>query len=71
MTLRRRTHDYAFVGTMGAGFRIYDVTDADAPARAGGYIDSGWQNDVQVAGDIVVSTFDGVSRRGLLGARPA
>jgi hypothetical protein len=53
-------HDYAFVGTMGAGFRIYDVTDPDHPKHAGGYIDSGWENDVQVAGDIAVATFDGV-----------
>jgi hypothetical protein len=54
-------HDYAFVGTMGGGFRIYDVTEPTMPKRAGGYTDSGWQNDVQVAGDIVVSTFDGVA----------
>ena len=59
--LSGQTHDYAFVGTMGAGFRIFDVTDPMHPKRAGGYVDSGWQNDVQVRGDIVVSTFDGVS----------
>ena len=58
--LNGQVHDYAFVGTMGAGFRIYDVTDPDHPKRAGGYNDPGWQNDVQVAGDIVVSTFDGL-----------
>jgi hypothetical protein len=56
-----QVHDYAFVGTMGAGFRIYDVTDPDHPKRAGGYIDTGWQNDVQVQGDVVVSTFDGLA----------
>ncbi len=54
------THDYAFVGTMGAGFRIFDVTDPAHPVQAGGYIDSGWQNDIQVRGDVAVSTFDGV-----------
>jgi hypothetical protein len=59
--LTGKVHDYAFVGTMGAGFRIYDVTEPTMPVRAGGYTDSGWQNDVQIAGDIVVSTFDGVS----------
>ena len=59
--LNGRVHDYAFVGTMGAGFRVYDVTDPDHPERAGGYDDPGWQNDVQVGGDIVVSTFDGLS----------
>ena len=56
-----RVHDYAFVGTMGAGFQIYDVTEPTRPKEAGGYLDSGWQNDIQVAGDIAVSTFDGVS----------
>jgi hypothetical protein len=56
-----RVHDYAFVGTMGAGFRIFDVTDPDHPKHAGGYADTGWENDVQVAGNIVVATFDGVS----------
>lgn len=59
--LAGRVRDYAFVGTMGGGFRIYDVTDPAAPRRAGGYVDSGWQNDVQVAGDLVVSTFDGIA----------
>src|SRR4051794_39428268 len=32
-------HDYAFVGTMGAGLRIFDVTDPNVPKRAGGYVD--------------------------------
>lgn len=54
-------HDYAFVGTMGGGFRIFDITDPESPDPAGGYIDTGWQNDIQVRGDIAVSTFDGVS----------
>jgi hypothetical protein len=54
-------HDYAFVGTMGAGFRIFDITVPTDPADAGGYVDSGWQNDVQVRGDLAVVTFDGVS----------
>jgi hypothetical protein len=45
----------------GCRFRIYDVTDPDHPKRAGGYDDPGWQNDVQVRGDIVVSTFDGLA----------
>jgi hypothetical protein len=59
--LNGKVHDYAFVGTMGAGFRIFDVTNPANPVRAGGYVDSGWQNDVQVRGDIVVSTYDGVA----------
>ena len=53
--------DYAFVGTMGFGFQIFDITDPENPTEAGGYLDPGWQNDVQVRGDIVVTTFDGVS----------
>jgi hypothetical protein len=54
-------HDYAFVGTMGAGPRILDVTDPAHPRHAGGYQDAGWENDIQVRGDVVVATFDGVS----------
>lgn len=56
-----KIRDYAFVGTMGAGFRIFDVTDPSQPIRAGGYVDSGWQNDIQVRGNVAVSTFDGVA----------
>lgn len=59
-----QVHDYAFVGTMGAGFRIFDITDPAHPRHAGGYVDSGWENDVQVRGNIVVSTFDGVVGEG-------
>jgi hypothetical protein len=54
-------HDYAFVGTMGAGPRIFDVTDPVQPRIAGGYADSGWENDIQVRGNIAVATFDGVN----------
>src|SRR5215210_8336586 len=32
-----QVHDYAFVGTMGAGPRIFDVTDPAHPVAAGGY----------------------------------
>jgi hypothetical protein len=53
-------HDYAFVGTMGAGLRIFDITDPAHPALAGAYTDPGWQNDVQVRGDIAVIGFDPV-----------
>lgn len=56
-----KVRDYAFVGTMGAGFRIFDVTDPAHPTRAGGYVDSGWQNDIQVSGDVAVATFDGLA----------
>jgi len=56
-----RVHDYAFLGTMGAGPRIFDVTDPAHPLDAGGYADPGWENDIQVRGDVMVSTFDGVN----------
>ena len=53
-------HDYAFVGTMGAGLRIFDITNPAHPHSAGGYLDPGWQNDVQVRGDTAVISFDPV-----------
>jgi hypothetical protein len=51
-------HDYAFLGTMGEGLKIFDVTDPAHPRSAGQYTDSGWQNDVQVRGDLAVVGFD-------------
>ena len=56
-----KVHDYAFVGTMGAGPRIFDVTDPAHPTHAGGYVDSGWENDVQVRGNVLLATYDGVN----------
>lgn len=53
-----KVRDFAFVGTMGAGTRIFDVTDPAHPVRVGGYFDPGWQNDVQVRGDLLVLGFD-------------
>ena len=50
--------DYAFVGTMGAGIRIFEVTDPTRPRFAGGLSDPGWENDVQVAGNIMINAFD-------------
>lgn len=55
------THDYAFVGTMGGGLRIFDITDPAHPHSAGAYTDAGWQNDLQVRGDLAVVGFDPVS----------
>lgn len=53
-------HDYAFVGSMGAGLRIFDVTDPAHPVGAGGYTDPGWEVDVQVRGDTAAIGFDPV-----------
>ncbi len=55
-----RVHDYAFVGTMGAGLRIFDVTTPTRPVLAGSYADPGWQNDIQVRGNTAVISFDPV-----------
>jgi DNA-binding beta-propeller fold protein YncE len=55
------THDYAFIGTMGGGLRIYDITNPGSPVFAGGYLDAGWENDIQVWGNIASSAFDGVN----------
>lgn len=54
-------HDYAFLGTMGFGLRIFDVTDPAHPFSAGQFTDPGWQNDVQVRGDVAVVGIDPVS----------
>jgi LVIVD repeat len=56
-----KVHDYAFVGTMGGGMRIFDVTNPSEPRDAGAYADPGWQNDVQVEGNVAIITFDGVT----------
>jgi hypothetical protein len=51
-------HDYAFLGTMGGGTRIFDVTDPAHPTAAGRYTDPGYQNDVAVRGNLLVLGFD-------------
>lgn len=57
------TRDFAFVGTMGFGLRIFDITDPAHPTAAGGYTDPGWQGDVQVRGDVAVVAFDPIGGR--------
>ncbi len=61
-------HDYAFVGSMGAGTRIFDVTDPAHPLAAGRYTDPGYQNDVQVSGDLLVLGFDSLGVSGATSA---
>jgi hypothetical protein len=56
--------DYAFVGTMGGGTRIFDITDPAHPTAAGGYLDPGYQNDVSVRGDLLVLGFDSLGLSG-------
>jgi hypothetical protein len=57
-------HDYAFVGTMGGGTRIFDITDPAHPTAAGRYTDPGYQNDVAVRGDLLVLGFDSLGLSG-------
>ena len=57
-------HDYAFVGSMGGGTRIFDVTDPAHPVEAGRYTDPGYQNDVAVSGDWLVLGFDSLGVSG-------
>ena len=57
-------HDYAFLGTMGGGTRIFDITDPAHPTSAGAYTDPGYQNDVSVRGDLLVLGFDSLGVSG-------
>ena len=61
-------HDYAFVGSMGAGTRIFDITDPAHPVAAGRYSDPGYQNDLQVSGDVLVLGFDSLGVSGATSA---
>ena len=53
-------HDYAFVGSMGSGLQIFDITNPARPMEAGGYADPGWEDDIQVWGDLAVIGVDPV-----------
>ncbi len=53
--------DYAFLGTIGGGLRIFDITKPSRPRPAGRNFTTGYQNDVQVRGNIAVLSYDGVS----------
>ena len=57
-------HDYAFVGTMGGGTRIFDITDPAHPHSAGAWTDPGYQNDVSLRGDLLVLGFDSLGVSG-------
>lgn len=54
-------HDYAFLGTMGAGLQIFDITDPAHPRIAGTFLDTAWQGDVQVRGNLAVIGIDPLS----------
>lgn len=54
-------HDYAFAGTVGEGFRIFDVTDPKNPRAAGATRVTGYQNDPVIRGNYAFQAYDGVS----------
>jgi uncharacterized repeat protein (TIGR01451 family) len=49
------------VGTIGGGLRIFDITNPMRPRAAGRNFTTGYQNDVQVRGNIAVLSYDGVA----------
>jgi uncharacterized repeat protein (TIGR01451 family) len=56
-----KIRDYAFLGTIGGGLRIFDITNPLRPRAAGRSLTPGYQNDVQVMGNLAVLSYDGVS----------
>ncbi|MBA2361086.1 MAG: hypothetical protein H0V79_09185 [Actinobacteria bacterium] len=40
---------------------IYDITNPRNPYYAGGFDNGGWQNDIQVRGNVVLTSFDGLA----------
>ena len=56
-----KIRDYAFLGTIGGGLRIFDITNPRKPIPAGRSFTTGYQNDVQVSGNLAVLSYDGVS----------
>jgi hypothetical protein len=54
----RSGRTYAFVASMGTGFRIFDITDRTHPSLVGVYSSPGYQNDIQVHGNLVVLSSD-------------
>lgn len=55
---RRGDRVYAFVASMGTGFRVFDVTNPEDPVPVGVYPSPGYQNDVQVQGNLAVLATD-------------
>jgi uncharacterized repeat protein (TIGR01451 family) len=54
-------HDYAFVGTIGGGLQIYDIThplQPGYPLHVGTFNDTAYQGDVQVRGNRATITVD-------------
>ncbi len=45
---------YAFVASLGVGFKIFDITDGEHPTLLGAYASPGYQNDLQVQGTLAI-----------------
>jgi hypothetical protein len=54
----RGGRSYAFVAAMGEGFKIFDITDREHPALVGLHASPGYQNDVQVQGNLAILSTD-------------
>ena len=58
---RGEVHDFAFAATVGDGLRVYDVTDPQRPKVVGRTNATGYQNDVQLSGDVAFLAYEGLA----------
>ncbi len=56
--LERDGRTYAFVASLGVGFKIFDITDRTNPTLVGAYASPGYQNDIQVQGNLAILSSD-------------
>lgn len=55
---RRGTTTLAFVAAMGEGFKVLDISDPAHPVLVGAYASPGWQNDIQLQGNLAILAND-------------
>lgn len=56
--LERDGRRYSLVASMGTGFRIFDITDQAHPTLVGVHLSPGYQNDIQVQGNLAILSTD-------------
>lgn len=56
--LERDNRTYAFAASIGEGFKIFDITDRAHPSLVATYASPGYQNDIQVEGNIAILSSD-------------
>lgn len=54
----RAGRPHVFVGAMGVGFHVLDIADPAHPVLVGTYASPGWQNDIQIQGDLAILSND-------------